>query len=108
MTSNSDVPDDLMEAVKFIQSCKKKSYLTHEEKIDLNRAKLRIAYWACRSENIIASRENLSYVLGPVDAAEIMGAYERYLVTEEEAAKQKRRSGRKGGKDPHGGFWEGA
>lgn len=108
MTSNADVPDDLMEAVKFIQKCKKKTYLTHEEKIDLNRAKLRIAYWSCRSENIIASKENLAYILGPADAAEIMGAYEKYLVSEEEAAKQKRKSGRKGGKDQDTGFWEGA
>lgn len=105
MTSSSDVPEDLAESVKFIQKCRMKKYLTHEEKVDLNRAKLRIAYWVCRTENIIASRENLSYILGPADAAEIMGAYEKYLMTEEEIKKKRQQ---KKQKDEHGGFWEGA
>lgn len=105
MTSNSGVPDDLQDAMKFIQKCKMKKYLTQEEKTDLNRAKLRIAYWACRSENIVASRENLAYILGPADAAEIMGAYDKYLVTEEEAAKRRKQARKKKDK---GSFWGGA
>lgn len=105
MTSSSGVPEDLIDVVKFIQQCKTKKYLTREEKIDLNRAKLRVAYWVCRSENIIASRENLAYILGPADAADIMTSLDKYLVSEEEEAKRKKSAKPRKGK---GGFWEGA
>lgn len=104
MTSSSGVPEDLVDAVKFIQGCKGKKFLTSEEKIDLNRAKLRVAYWACRSENIVATRENLAYILGPADAADIMQAYDKYLVTEDEAKRKKKQTKRK----DKGTFWEGA
>lgn len=100
MSSGSTPPDEVMDSVKLIQRLKGKTYLSREEKIDLNRAKLHVAYWACRSENIIASRENLAYVLGP-DAGEIMGAYEKYLVTEKEKEEREReeRKKRKARKD---------
>lgn len=109
MTSSSGVPEDLLDAVKFIQDCKTKKYLSREQKIDLNRAKLRVAYWVCRTENIVASRENLAYVLGPEDAAEIMGSYDKYLLSEEETKKkqeQQQQQAKK--KKSKGGFWEGA
>lgn len=77
-------PDDVMEAVRVLRKLRDKQYPSREDLIDMNRAKLRIAYWACRSENVIASRENLAYVLGG-DADDIMGAYDRYL----ESAKNK-------------------
>ena len=79
--SAQEPPDDVLNAVKLIRKLRDKPYPTREDKIDLNRAKLRVAYWACRSESIVASRENLSYVLGE-DAADIMGAYDRYLEAE--------------------------
>lgn len=106
MSAGSGIPDELLESVKFIQECKGKKYLSREQKVDLNRAKLRIAYWVCRSENIIASRENLAYILGPEDGAEIMGAYDKYLVSEEEAERQRRAAGKR--KKSTGTFWEGA
>lgn len=100
---SSDLPDDIVDALKFLQNMRSKTYLSREEKENLNRAKLRIAYWACRSENIIASRENLSYVLG-ADAHDIMKAYDKYLETPDKDKKKKsKRSSKDGGK-----FWGGA
>ncbi len=82
-----------------------KRYLTQTEKVELNKAKLHVAYWACRSENIIASRENLAYVLG-ADAADIMNSYDKYLAGMEE--KEQRNRERKKDRKGNSGFWEGA
>lgn len=104
MTTAQIPPEDIMDSVKLIQKMRGKQYLTSAEKVDLNRAKLHVAYWACRAEGIIASRDNLAYVLGS-DAAEIMGSYDKYLISMEEKEKQdrERRSQKK-----DAGFWEGA
>lgn len=113
MTTDSLPPDEVLESVKVIQKLKAKTYLSREEKADLNRAKLHVAYWACRQENVVASRDNLVYVLGS-DAEEIMAAYDKYLVTAEErerrekerakAEKERKSKGSKGGTQ----FWGGA
>lgn len=105
MTSGMTPPEDIMDSVKLIQKMRGKAYLTHAEKVELNRAKLHVAYWACRSENIIASRDNLAYVLGS-DAADIMGSYDKYLITMEEKEKQDRE--RRKAKKGDAKFWEGA
>ena len=91
MSADSNLPDDIMDAVKTIQEARGKTYLSRPERENLNRARLRIAYWACRNENIIASRENLAYILG-ADAPDIMRAYEKYL--------EKDKEGKKGGSKP--------
>ncbi len=96
-------PDDVLEAVKYIRRLREKTYLSREEKIDLNRAKLRVAYWACRSESIVATRETLGYILGG-DAAEIMGHFDRYLEREKEEGKDEGKRQGGGG----AGFWDGA
>ncbi len=96
-------PDDVMEAVKFIRRLREKPYLSREEKIDLNRAKLRVAYWACRSEHIVATRETLGYILGG-DSAEIMGHFDRYLEREKDQEKDGEKKKREGGTS----FWDGA
>lgn len=105
MTS-TNLPEDILEAVRFIREASTRTYLTRTDKENLNRAKLRVAFWACRTEGIMASRENLTYVLGQ-DAAEIMGNYDKYLerVDEQGAARQKTD---KRGNKRSGGFWENA
>ncbi len=101
---DSRPPDDIMDAVRVIRRLREKKYLSREEKVEINRARLRVAYWACRSENIIASRETLSYILG-ADGAEIMSHYERYLEREGEKKKDApQRKARGGGT----AFWDGA
>ena len=95
-----------MEAVKLIRDLRDKTYLTRDDRENLNRAKLRVAYWACRSESIVASRENLAYVLGS-DAADIMNAYDKYLERDAERRKNapgKKKPGGTGGTK----FWEDA
>lgn len=78
MSSNPDLPDDVYEAVQVIRELRTKPYLSRADRETINRAKLRVAFWACRTESIPATRDNLTYVLGP-DAADIMNAYDKYL-----------------------------
>ncbi len=107
MANQPDPPDDIMEAAKYIQKMRGKTYMSREDKENLNRAKLRIAYWACRSEGIVATKYNLEYVMG-ADAVDIVKAYDKYLVNEaERAEREKRERKEKGGKDD-GKFWDGA
>lgn len=87
-----------MDAVQYIRETQDKTYLTRQERENLNRAKLRIAFWACRTENVIASRENLAYILGN-DAIDIMSAYDKYLERVDETSRTPR-----GGKDGRD-FW---
>lgn len=101
----SNLPQDIFEAAKVIQELQGKTYKSRMDIDNLNRAKLRIAFWACRSENIVASRENLAYVLGS-DAKDIMGAYDRYLEKDEETKKREGKD--KGGKKGSTNFWENA
>ena len=102
--SSTNPPDDVMDAVRYIRDMREKTYLSREEKENLHRAKLRIAYWACRAEGIIASRENLTYVLG-ADAGEIMKAYDKYLDSNKNAPSDDKK--KKPGKET-GQFWGGA
>jgi hypothetical protein len=104
MTS-SNVPEDVLEAVQLIRDAGTRTYLTRADKENVNRAKLRVAFWACRTEGIMASRENLTYVLG-ADAAEIMNNYDKYLERSEEGGEEGdgKRTTKKGG----AGFWENA
>ncbi len=101
-------PDDVKDAVRIIRRLREKKYLSREEKTEMNRAKLRVAYWACRSEGVIASRESLTYILG-ADGREIMNHYERYLEREKD---QKKKSGEPGRPPRRSGggtsFWDGA
>ncbi len=102
-----DASEDIMEAVRYIHQMRGKKYMTREEKEMLNRAKLRIAYWACRSEGIVASRDNLEYVMG-ADAFDIIKAYDKYLITEEERAQREKLARRKKQRKDSGKFWGGA
>lgn len=105
---SSTPPPDVMDSVKLIQRLRTKTYLSREEREDLNRAKLHVAYWACRSENIVATRDNLAYVLGP-DAADIMNAYDKYLVSSAEKERQeKEQAKRKKRRGDNTEFWGGA
>ncbi len=107
MTS-SDLPQDVFDAVKIIHDLQDKAYKSRMDIDTLNRAKLRVAFWACRSENIVASRENLAYVLGG-DAKEIMSAYDRYLERDEDAKGGKDKADKPAkGKKGTTGFWENA
>ena len=103
-------PDDILDAVRLIRRLREKNILTREEKIDVNRAKLRVAYWACRSESVIASRETLSYILGS-DATEIMSQYDRYLEREKEKENERgkdRDKQKRPGRQDKTTFWDGA
>lgn len=106
MTS-SDLPEDVLEAVQLIREAATRTYLTRTDKENLNRAKLRVAFWACRTEGIMASRENLSYVLG-ADAAEIMNNYDKYLERADEKDKEKAEKDKRGTRKGSSGFWENA
>ncbi len=111
MSYGAELPDEVLDAVTLLRELGRKTYLSKPEREEINRAKLRIAFWACRSENVVASRENLTYVLGP-DAPEIMGAYDQYLEREEdreareEAASREAAAKRK--KKADGPFWKNA
>lgn len=107
MSSGSELPDEIYQAAEVIRELRDKDNPTRAEREILNRAKLRVAFWACRSESIVASRENLTYILGP-DASAIMGAYDKYLEREdvreaEQRAEEARRRRRRGDKTQ---FWE--
>ncbi|MCC8190460.1 MAG: hypothetical protein LIP77_07475 [Planctomycetes bacterium] len=91
-----ELPDEIMEAVKAIRAMEGKVFLTRREREVLHRAKLRIAYWACRSEGVPTTRENLGYILG-ADAAEILAAYDRYVKQATSAAPAAGKSDRDGG-----------
>lgn len=99
---SSQPPDDIMSAALFIRNCRTKTFLTRAEKEAINRAKLKIAFWACRAENIAASRENLVYVLGE-DAKDIMERFDKYLEREGDA-NGKGELGRKKGEGAS--FWD--
>jgi hypothetical protein len=103
MSANDDLPDDILEAVRYIRELRGKEFLSRDDRENLNRAKLRIAYWACRSESVAATRENLTYILGN-DAAAIMSAYDKYLERdrddEQSSSSRPRRKGT-------GEFWGG-
>lgn len=107
MDVDPTLPSEVLEAVNFINATQDKEKLTRQDRDNLNRARLRVAYYACRSENIMATKENLSYVLGS-DAAEIMTSYDKFLENEETRAREirAREAARKRGQQP--GFWEGA
>ncbi len=113
MSSDTSVPDDILDAVRFIKEAEDQTLLTRTDKDNLNRAKLRIAFWACRSESVVPTRDNLVYVLGS-DAPEIMGNYDRYLEREsdrqkaEDKAIRERAEKRKKAKKGDSGFWENA
>ncbi len=107
MSSGQPPPEDIKDSVRLIQRLRAKPYLSTEEKVELNKAKLHVAYWACRSEHIVASRDNLAYVLGS-DAADIMGSYDKYLVSVEEQERQEKERSQKKAKKGDGEFWEGA
>ncbi len=98
---SSQPPGDIMSAALFIRSCRAKTFLTRAEKEAINRAKLKIAFWACRAENIASSRENLTYILGD-DAKDIMEKFDKYL----ERGDDKDDSGKKKGDGTK--FWENA
>lgn len=105
----SDLPEDILQAVGIIQELESKTYRSRADSDNLNRAKLRVAFWACRQENIVATRENLAYVLGS-DAKEIMAAYDRYLEREEEGkAESEKNRGRPGtSRKGSTNFWDNA
>lgn len=103
MTTDPELPESVEAAVKVIRELREKTLLTREDRENLNRAKLRIAYYACRSENVAATRENLTYVLGP-DALDIMNAYDKYLERESGKGAEKPPRTRRG----QGQFWDGA
>lgn len=85
-----DVPADILDSANLIQRLRLKTYLSRGEREAVNRAKLKIAFWACRNEDVSATRENLTYILGQ-DAAEIMGAYDKYLESESDREKREER-----------------
>lgn len=100
-------PDDVQDAVRLIRRLREKNYLSRDEKVEMNRAKLRVAYWACRSEGIVASRESLSYILG-ADGGDIMNHYDRYLEREKEQKQKGAARKIPGGSGDGSTFWDGA
>lgn len=96
------VPEDVLNAANLIKALKEKQVLTRAEKDKINQARLKVAYWALGTERVVASRENLTFVLGP-DSAEIMANYDRALEMERDKADERREDGRTRRKG--GNFW---
>ncbi|MDR1613488.1 MAG: hypothetical protein LBT97_12010 [Planctomycetota bacterium] len=98
------VPDAVIAAGDLIKVSKLKDVITRADREAINKAKLKIAFWACRTERLPASRENLTFVLGP-DAKDIMESYDRYLAQEDDASPARKSS--RGDKKGSGAFWGG-
>jgi hypothetical protein len=94
------LPPDIMDLAQLIHRLRNKSYVTRAELETIKRAKLRIAFWACRNEKLPVTRENLAFVMG-TDAGEIITAYDQYL--ENQVAEGKSGKEKKDGKE----FWDG-
>jgi hypothetical protein len=92
------LPPEIRELVELIKRLNGKNYVTREDRSQLRQAKLGIAYWACRKENLAITRQNLAHVMGP-DSEEVLDAYDKFI--EGRAAGGGRRWGRK----PRGDFW---
>ena len=96
MKSPGGVPEDIGDAARLIRSLLSKPVLVRAEREKLNLAKLKIAYWACANEDLPASRENLTIVLG-ADSKEILGIFDKAMGHDKDTSKS-RKSGP--------GFWE--
>ena len=79
------IPEDIVAAGQLIRTLESKAVITRHDREAITKAKLRIAFWACGTENLPVSRDNLSFVLGPA-ARDIMSAYDRAMEREREAA----------------------
>ena len=82
------VPDDVKDAALVARTLEAKARRTREEEEAMNRARLKVAFWACRREGVYASWENLCHVLGP-HADAIRPAYEQ-LLTEQDGTEARR------------------
>ncbi|MDR0362594.1 MAG: hypothetical protein LBJ46_07950 [Planctomycetota bacterium] len=96
------VPETISAASVLIKALENKTVVTRADREAINKAKLRIAFWACSVEKLPASRENLTYVLGP-DAKEIMDSYDRYLIQDKPASSAPKRAKRPRGQGSE--FW---
>lgn len=101
----SGVPEDVADAANLIKALQAKPILTRAEKDKINQARLKVAYWALGSEQVAASRENLTYILGS-DSKEIMSNYDKALEQEKDKDKTGDTKRKEKGKDS--GFWENA
>ncbi len=102
MDAEGFIPEDILEAVRLIKQLQAKTVVTRQDHELINQAKLKVAYWTCRTENIPASRENLTYVLGS-DAQEIMENYDKSL---EREGKKDKKDTKERRKSDSSGFWE--
>ncbi|MCL2000609.1 MAG: hypothetical protein FWG74_04170 [Planctomycetes bacterium] len=105
MGSTAQYPSDILDAITLIRQMSKKAYLSRSEREEINRAKLRIAFWSCRKENIAPSRENLSYILGP-DAPEIMDSYDKYLEKDKQTVAKGKTITRRKASGEDKAFWD--
>jgi|GEM_PF-2114758 hypothetical protein len=102
------VPDEIREAGSLIKTLMSKPVQSRLDKELIQQAKLKIAYWACGSERIASTRDNLSFVLGS-DAKEIMENYDKALEREETKEKEKGKDKTKKDTSKRGSkFWGGA
>jgi len=99
------VPEDILDALTLARTLAGKERRTRDEEETMNRARIRIAFWACRREGLYANWENLSFVLGE-HAAAIRPAYDRMLAGRRTAEAEKAKAARRrdGG---DGAFWDG-
>lgn len=97
---HQQIPNHIQAAGLLIRELSQKKVLNNLERESLNQAKLKVAFWACGSEQVIPSRENLVYVLGG-DAPEIMTAYDQ--AQKRDALKERRKTGHRIG--DKAAFW---
>ena len=101
MAPSPDAPESIQQATLLVRRLLAKPVLTRQDKETLHNTRLQIVFWACRAENILPTRDNLAYILGP-DAAEVMAVYDRKIKEQ----KKSRGTGFRPSPDSTSVFWD--
>lgn len=80
-----DLPDDIREAASAVRRLAALEKRTEREEADLNQARVKVAYYACRREGVPADWDNLSFILGS-DAEAIAPAVRKAILARRAAA----------------------
>jgi len=73
MSMPPDVPETIQNATLLIRQILAKSVLTQQDREAIRKARLKVAFWACVTEKITPTHDNLVYILGST-AHEVIGS----------------------------------
>jgi len=104
MPQPADMPPDIADAAFVIRELEAKPVRTASEEGNLNKARLRVAYWACRRAGVVPSRESLAFIMGP-SAGSLLDRYDKEL-EEERARRQAPQSAPSRDSARQGQFWD--